>query len=113
MSKDDQLAMLGPLAAAFPARKPKVRKTVNVGELIKQKQLEKEAAAAGNAVAQAATESPDSKLPEAPIVKFSDSYFTATEKDAEKLAEEPKEQIVVEAAKEEKIDEEPKPVMAP
>lgn len=43
MSKEEQLSILGPLAAAFPvpARAPKVRKMVNVTELIKQRQLAK------------------------------------------------------------------------
>eukprot|EP00353_Schmidingerella_taraikaensis_P003392 CAMPEP_0185581082 /NCGR_PEP_ID=MMETSP0434-20130131/18087_1 /TAXON_ID=626734 ORGANISM="Favella taraikaensis, Strain Fe Narragansett Bay" /NCGR_SAMPLE_ID=MMETSP0434 /ASSEMBLY_ACC=CAM_ASM_000379 /LENGTH=46 /DNA_ID= /DNA_START= /DNA_END= /DNA_ORIENTATION= len=44
MTKEEQAALLGPLAASLPVKTkaPKQRKTVNVAELIKQRQSEKD-----------------------------------------------------------------------
>ena len=91
MTTEEKEAILGPLASKEVPQKSKGRKTVNVAELIKQRQLEKEKGigADGDYQPGAGLEIDgdikavelSAKIPEAPVVKFSESYFKKEEVD--------------------------------
>ena len=91
MTTEEKEAILGPLASKEVSQKSKGRKTVNVAELIKQKQLEKEKGLGADGDDQPAAgleidgdikaDKLSANMPEAPVVKFSESYFKKEEVD--------------------------------